>query len=296
MAVTDIDAYLDALWLERGLSLNTLESYRRDLRAFSGWLEARARSLPGATQEDIEAYMAERLRSGASSRSTARALSCLRGYYASLVREGALSAAPTERVPGPKAGRALPKTLSEADVEALLMAPAGNSEPVAVRDLAMLELLYAAGLRVSELISLTVSEINLRQGIVRVTGKGGRERLVPIGQSAELCLAAYLRSARGLLLGPVASDCVFPSRRGSPMTRQAFWYRIKHWAAVANIRAPLSPHTLRHAFATHLLNHGADIRSVQLLLGHRDLSTTQIYTYVAEQRMRQLVADHHPRG
>jgi integrase/recombinase XerD len=230
-----------------------------------------------------------------SPRSAARALSCLRGFYRHLLRSGDISADPTLDLDSPRIGRPLPKTLSEEDVEALLQAPELDNA-VGFRDRCMLELLYACGLRVSELTGLRLSELSLNQGVVRVSGKGGKERLVPVGEEALHWLQRYLREVRPELLGTQASDMLFPGRRGEAMTRQTFWYRIKHHARVAGISKPISPHVLRHAFATHLVNHGADLRVVQLLLGHSDLSTTQIYTHVARQRLQDLHGQHHPRG
>ncbi len=290
-----IDRYMDALWMERGLSDNTLASYRRDLSACAGWLSGQSATLAAATSVQLQRYLAARFDQGLSARSSARLLSCLRGFYRYLVRENCRSEDPTARIDNPKLGRPLPKSLTEADVEALLAAP-GRGDPIALRDRAMLEVLYASGLRVSELVSLTMPQINLRQGVVRVMGKGSKERLVPLGEEALAWLQRYTREARGELLKGLSSDVVFPSSRGRMMTRQTFWHRIKHWAAVAGIEKPLSPHTLRHAFATHLLNNGADLRVVQLLLGHSDLSTTQIYTHIAQSRMQALHAAHHPRG
>lgn len=290
-----INQYLDALWLEKGLADNTRSSYQRDLAAFAYYLESAGGSLLKADEGHVLTYLAGRHQQGYSSRSTARMLSCLRGFYRHQLQAGVLSADPVANVQNPKLARPLPKLLSEGDVESLLAAPdVGN--PIGLRDRAMLELLYASGLRVSELVGLSMPWLNMRQQVVRVTGKGSKERLVPMGDEAAHWIGRYLREARGSLLGPTVSEVVFPSSRGRMMTRQTFWHRIKHWAQVAGIEKPLSPHTLRHAFATHLLNHGADLRVVQLLLGHSDLSTTQIYTHVAKARMQQLHAEHHPRG
>ena len=231
----------------------------------------------------------------ASQRSSSRLLSCLRGFYHYCLLDGLLAEDPTALVALPRQSRAVPSSLSEADVEALLAVPE-LGEALGLRDRAMFEVLYACGLRVSELVALTLEQVNLRQGVVRVFGKGARERLVPLGEEAIDWLLRYLREARGELLLGRPSDVLFPSQRGEQMTRQAFWYRIKLHARAAGIDKPLSPHTLRHAFATHLLNHGADLRVVQMLLGHRDLSTTQIYTHVARARLQALHAEHHPRG
>ncbi|MCB1647276.1 MAG: site-specific tyrosine recombinase XerD [Pseudomonadales bacterium] len=291
-----IDQYLDALWLEKGLSQNTLDSYRRDLRHFSDWLIQRSRSLLTARREDILAYLAARMSQGLKSRSTARCLSCLRGLYRYLLRENRISTDPSLRIDNPRTGRPLPDTLTEADVEALLAAP-DVSTSLGLRDRAMLEVLYATGLRVTELVTLQLTQVNLRQGVVRVTGKGSKERLVPLGEEAINWMIRFVNEGRaGLLKGNTASPVLFPSSHGREMTRQTFWHRIKLHARTADIRKKLSPHTLRHAFATHLLNHGADLRVVQLLLGHSDLSTTQIYTHVARQRMKELHQVHHPRG
>ncbi|MGH8435498.1 MAG: site-specific tyrosine recombinase XerD, partial [Pseudomonas sp.] len=240
-------------------------------------------------------HLAWRLNAGYVARSTARFLSGLRGFYRFLLRENLIATDPTLRVEMPQLGRPLPKSLSEADVEALLAAPDWG-EPIGLRDRAMLEVLYACGLRVTELISLTLEQVNLRQGVLRVFGKGSKERLVPLGEEAIVWIERYVREARPFLLDGKPSDVLFPSQRGEQMTRQAFWYRIKHQAKVAGISKSLSPHTLRHAFATHLLNHGADLRVVQMLLGHSDLSTTQIYTHIARARLQELHAQHHPRG
>lgn len=296
----DIDAYIDGVWLRRGLSANTLAAYRRDLQAFGSWLAAEAgRDLHQAHDYDIEEYLAARHASGLSARSTARLLSCLRGYYRDAVDAGRVDSDPTLDIAQPLLGRPLPKSLSENDVEALLAAP--NSEdpmgcPTEFRDRAMLELLYATGLRVSELVGLDVSSLNTRQGVVRVVGKGGRERLTPVGEVALRWLTRYLAEARPALLCGKPSDVMFPSRRAKAMTRQTFWHAIKRYALRAGILPEISPHTLRHAFATHLLDHGADLRSVQMMLGHADLSTTQIYTHVARDRLKRLHSTHHPRG
>jgi len=290
-----IEHYLSALWLERGLSENTLTSYRSDLESCSRWLRSQSLDLLGASESDVQAYLASRFEARNSARSVARSLSCLRGFYAYCLREGKVESNPTAMIESPKLGRPLPKSLTEDDVERLLQAPDSDT-PLGVRDKTMLELLYATGLRVSELVGLELSQINPRQGVVRVMGKGGKERLVPVGEEALFCLLTYLKETRQALLGRGSSEVLFPSTRGGRMTRQTFWHRIKHWARVAGIEKPISPHILRHAFATHLVNHGADLRVVQLLLGHSDLSTTQIYTHIARARMRELHAKHHPRG
>lgn len=290
-----ISEYLDAIWMEKGLSDNTQESYRRDLTQFAAWLNEQSHSLLDVGSALVQEYLNIRLQQKLSSRTSARFLSCVRGFYRYLLRENRISENPLVLVDNPKLSRPLPKSLSESDVEALLAAP-DLSDPVGLRDRTMLEVLYACGLRVSELIDLTMPQINLRQNVVRVMGKGSKERLIPMGEEAAAWLARYLREARPVLLNNMPDEIVFPSTRARPMTRQTFWYRIKHWAMVAGIKKELSPHTLRHAFATHLLNHGADLRVVQLLLGHSDLSTTQIYTHVAKLRMKQQHALHHPRG
>lgn len=290
-----IDRFLDALWLEKGLSDNTRAAYRSDLALFNGWLDERGVRLVEAGREVILDHLAWRLANDYKARSTARLLSGLRGFYRFLLREGAIAVDPTLRVEMPRLGRPLPKALSEADVEALLAAP-DTGDPLGLRDRAMLEVLYATGLRVTELVSLRLEQINPRQGVLRTFGKGNKERLVPLGDEAMHWLERYLRQGRGLLLGDKASDVVFPSLRGGQMTRQTFWHRIKLHAKTAGIASSISPHTLRHAFATHLLNHGADLRTVQLLLGHSDLSTTQIYTHIARARLQELHAQHHPRG
>ncbi len=281
------------MWLQRGLAANTLQAYRRDLEAFARWLAPR--TLDQAGMDDLFQFLGERQKAGYSSRSTARLLSCLRGFYRHLTEQGIVAIDPTQRLDLPKLGRPLPVSLSEAQVTALLQVP-DCEQPVGLRDRSMLELLYATGLRVTELIELKLSMLNLRQGVVRVVGKGGRERLVPVGEQALDWLQRYLASGRALLLGGRTSDVLFPSRRGRAMTRQTFWYAVKRYASQAGIRVTISPHTLRHAFATHLVNHGADLRAVQMMLGHADLSTTQIYTHVAQRRLKSLHAEHHPRG
>jgi integrase/recombinase XerD len=290
-----IDAFLDALWMEKGLSQNTLSSYRRDLLQFDGWLQKVGCGLMTVKKSEIERYLAFRLQQKKSARSTARLLSCLRGFYRYQLRESRISTDPTLEVDSPRLGRPLPKSLSEQDVEALLNAP-DVDQPLELRDRAMLELLYASGLRVTELVSLQIGQLSLSQGVVRVMGKGSKERLVPTGEEALFWLQRYIKQGRPMLMGGAMSEVLFPSMRGTMMTRQTFWYRIKLYAQRSGISKSLSPHTLRHAFATHLINHGADLRVVQLLLGHSDLSTTQIYTHVARERMKELHARHHPRG
>ncbi|MCB1679116.1 MAG: site-specific tyrosine recombinase XerD [Halioglobus sp.] len=292
----EIDRYIDAMWMEKGLSMHSLSSYRRDLRQFDDWLVSnRGSSVLRADRAALQAYLGVRLAQGQSARSSARFLSCVRGFYRYQLREGRIAVDPTVNVDSPQLGRPLPRSLSEAEVDRLLQAP-DLELALEFRDRTMLELLYACGLRVSELTALQVVQINLNQGVVRVFGKGGKERLVPVGEEALDWLRRYMAGPRAELSQGLPSDVVFPSRRGRQMTRQTFWYRIKIYARRAGISKHLSPHTLRHAFATHLLNHGADLRVVQMLLGHSDLSTTQIYTHVAKQRMQELHAQHHPRG
>ena len=290
-----IEAFIDGLWMERGLSAHTLSAYRADLAGFALWLQGQGGDLMSVRRDRLLQYLAARVQAGAKPRSTARLLSSLRRFYRFQVREGRLSEDPTALVESPKLGRPLPKALSESEVEALLQAPEEN-DPLGLRDRTMLELIYATGLRVSELVGMTLDQLNLRQGVVRITGKGSKERLVPVGEEALSWLERYLALGRPALLGRRQAAHLFVTQRGEGLTRQAFWYRVKHYARVACIARPLSPHTLRHSFATHLLNHGADLRVVQLLLGHSDLSTTQIYTHVARQRLQELHAKHHPRG
>lgn len=295
MANSLVDQFLEGLWLEKGLSDNSLSAYRRDLAQFSGWLEGSDRKLMDADHLLLQQFLGWRTEQAYSARSTARMLSAIRGFYRYLLRRELISEDPVRLIESPKLGRYLPQMLSEAEVEALLAAPMVD-RPLEFRDRTMLELLYASGLRVSELVGLRTSSINLRQGVVRVLGKGSKERLVPLGENSLDWLERYLADARLQLMGDIRTDALFPGRGGKSMTRQTFWYRIKKYALKAGIDKPLSPHTLRHAFATHLLNHGADLRVVQLLLGHSDLSTTQIYTHVAMHRLQQLHAEHHPRG
>ncbi|MCW8905958.1 MAG: site-specific tyrosine recombinase XerD [Sedimenticola sp.] len=291
-----IERFADALWMERGLSRNTLSAYQSDLAKLSEWLQAqRGKLLLEASREDLLEYLASRARSGSKARSSARTLSCMRQFFQHALREGWVGFDPSSLIEAPKLGRPLPKSLTEQEVEALLAAP-DTGRPEGFRDRAMLELLYATGLRVSELVTLQFSQLSLNQGVVRVVGKGGKERLVPLGDEAVEWLSRFIRSARFELLGGRLSDDLFPTRRGAAMTRQAFWYRIRKHAVAAGITRHLSPHTLRHAFATHLLNHGADLRVVQMLLGHSDLSTTQIYTHVARERLKQMHQQHHPRA
>ncbi len=291
-----IESFLDAMWLERGLSENTLSAYRTDLNKFCSFSASQDRhfSLLNFTKADIEFYLAHRYDLGLSERSTSRFLSSLRTFCGYLLQQKHRDDDPMRLLQNPKLPQTLPKTLSEEQVENLLNAP-NTEDPIELRDKAMLEVLYASGLRVSELVSLRIGQIDLQQGVARVTGKGNKDRLVPLGEEAVSWLLRFLKVGRPMLLKS-ETDVVFPSKRGVLMTRQTFWHRIKYYAIVAGINSPLSPHTLRHAFATHLLNHGADLRVVQMLLGHSDLSTTQIYTHVATERLQKLVAEHHPRG
>jgi len=290
-----VDRFVDSVWMENGLSSNTLDAYRRDLYRLACWLRPRHVRLVAANPADLQNFIAEQYHQKRALRSSARLLSSLRRFYRFLVRDGQRRDDPTTDIESPKLDRPLPHSLSEREVEDLLNAP-DTSQPLGVRDRAMLELLYACGLRVSELVSLRHEQLNLVQGVVRVLGKGNKERLVPLGEEAIIWLQRYLQGARASLLKGVQLDTVFVSRKASGMTRQAFWYRLRQYAHSAGIHGHLSPHTLRHAFATHLVNHGADLRVVQMLLGHSDLSTTQIYTHVARERLRQLHQVHHPRG
>jgi len=291
-----LDRFCDALWLEDGLARNTLESYRRDLAQCAAWLERTSgKRLLEAGKADLLAYLAARVGAGARARTTARELSSLKRFFRYAVREGQVDADPTITVDAPKLPRSLPKSLTEAEVEALLDAPDVATD-LGLRDRAMLEVLYASGLRVSELVGLTAAQVSLDMGVVRVLGKGAKERLVPLGEEALDWVQRYVGSARQALLAGRVSDTLFVTHRAEGMTRQAFWHLIRRHALAAGIAKPLSPHTLRHAFATHLLNHGADLRVVQMLLGHSDISTTQIYTHVARERLKQLHEKHHPRG
>jgi len=291
-----LDAFCDALWLEDGLARNTLESYRRDIGQFGTWLvERRGHALLGAGKADVLEYLAYRVKAKSRARTTARLLSSLKRFYRYAVREGRVDADPTLTIAAPKLVRGLPKTLTEADVERLLTAPDVATD-LGLRDRAMLEVLYATGLRVTELVDLHVSQVSQDMGVVRVMGKGAKERIVPLGEEALAWLAQYLRSSRANLLGARGTQALFVTARADRMTRQAFWHNISRYGRKAGIAAPISPHVLRHAFATHLINHGADLRVVQLLLGHSDISTTQIYTHVARERLKQLHAQHHPRG
>lgn len=291
-----IEAFIDVLFLEHGLSENTLAAYRTDLEKCDAYMKAEQGrdNLLEVTQQDIEQYLAYRVDLGLKPRSTARAISALKRFYLHWVKTQKISASPMVNIALPKTGQAIPKTLTENEVEALLDAP-NVEDPMGLRDKAMLELLYATGLRVTELVGLRMEQINLRQAVVLVRGKGGKERMVPMGEEAQHWIDLFIQQGRALMIKH-ATDFVFPSKRGIGMTRQTFWHRIKHYAILANITSPLSPHTLRHAFATHLLNHGADLRVVQMMLGHSDLSTTQIYTHVASERLKSLHQEHHPRA
>ena len=296
---SSIDDFIDSLWLEDGLSDNTLLAYRRDLTGFSDWLEKHKHlnisEVNQAERENIQLYLAYRVQNGASPRSAARLLSTLRRYYRNQIRDGKRKEDPTRDIDSPRIGRPLPDTLSEQQVINLLDAP-DITTARGLRDRTMLEVLYSTGLRVTELVGLSMQQINLQAGVLRVIGKGSKERILPLGEVAEDWMREYLASARPELVSQYSSDVVFSGRSGKTLTRQAFWYAIKKHAVNAGIRTHLSPHTLRHAFATHLLNHGADLRVVQMLLGHSDLSTTQIYTHVARERLNKLHQQHHPRG
>jgi integrase/recombinase XerD len=291
-----IEQFLDALWLERNLAENTLASYRLDLQALVAWLNQQNIPLLQAQALDLQAFLAERVEGGYKATSSARLLSAMRRLFQYLYRENMRNDDPTALLASPKLPQRLPKDLSEVQVDALLQAPCVD-QPLELRDKAMLEVLYATGLRVSELVGLTISDVSLRQGVVRVIGKGNKERLVPLGEEAVYWIENYLEHGRPWMVNGQALDVLFPSNRCQQMTRQTFWHRIKHYAILAGIDSErLSPHVLRHAFATHLLNHGADLRVVQMLLGHSDLSTTQIYTHVATERLKQLHQQHHPRA
>lgn len=292
-----IDAFCDALWLEHGLSKNSLDAYRRDLRAFARWLEVKRperADLHAVQPQDIAAYFADRHAESKPS-SANRRLSVLKRFYQLALRERRIAQDPCLKMASARQPARFVHTLSEAQVDALLNAPDVGT-PLGLRERTMLELMYASGLRVSELVTLKVVELSLNDGVLRITGKGSKTRLVPFGEQARHWLERYLKEARGQILDGQVDDALFVTGRGGPMTRQMFWVVIKKHAARAGITAPLSPHTLRHAFATHLLNHGADLRVVQLLLGHADISTTQIYTHVARERLKHLHAQHHPRG
>jgi len=289
-----LDAFIDHLWLEDGLSKNTLESYRADLTQFAHWLQQQKSDLLTANQAHIQHYLAAKFPLS-KPRSIGRLIASMRRFYRYCLRENLIQIDPSLQIESPKLPRSLPKSLNEQEVEDLLHAPNIN-EPIGLRDRAMLELLYASGLRVSELVNIKVSEVSTQDGVVRVTGKGNKTRLVPMGEEAADWIVRYMKFGRTELLQKKMSDSLFVTNRAAAMTRQAFWYLIKRYALQAGINKPMSPHVLRHAFATHLLNHGADLRVVQMLLGHSDISTTQIYTHVARERLKSLHSVHHPRG
>ena len=289
-----IDAFIDALWLEEGLSKNTLAAYRRDLSLYAAWLAGRGRALDSTGEADLNGYFAAR-HEGSKATSANRRLTVFKRYFRWALRERLITADPTLRLQSAKQPLRVPKTLTEAQVEALLDAPDVDT-PLGLRDRTMLELIYASGLRVSELVTLKTFNVSMSEGVLRVLGKGSKERLVPFGQVARDWISRYLADARPAILDGQQTEDLFVTGRGQGMTRAMFWVIVKKQAAAAGITAPLSPHTLRHAFATHLLNHGADLRAVQMLLGHADISTTTIYTHVARERLKQLHAAHHPRG
>jgi integrase/recombinase XerD len=288
-----IDQFLDAVWVEQGLSENTLSAYGSDLRIFAKWLSGK--SMLEVDGAELSSFLASRYKEGIGNRSTARILSSLRRFYGYYIRENSIKVDPTALIESPHIGQPLPASLSEQDVELLLDAPEVTNA-LGFRDRTMLEMLYATGLRVSELVNLKFEQISFRQGVVRIIGKGNKERLVPVGEEAMSWLENYMGQARKTILGERQCDYLFVTNRADSMTRQAFWHIIKRYAKKAGINKELSPHTLRHAFATHLLNHGADLRVVQLLLGHSDLSTTQIYTHIARERLKELHSKYHPRG
>ncbi|RUO38216.1 site-specific tyrosine recombinase XerD [Aliidiomarina shirensis] len=292
--MNDISVFLDKLWLQQGVSQHTLSAYRSDLVHFQNWLQPRGVDLVAASRQDLEDYLAHLSKAGMHPRSQSRFLSAVRKYFRYILQQGVRADDPCAHLHSPKQPASIPKSLSEDAVSALLAAP-NVTETLGLRDKAMLELLYATGLRVSELVQLQMNEVSVRQGLVRVVGKGNKERLVPLGEEALHWLAEYLRVARPELMKQ-NRDVVFFSLRGQQMTRQTFWHRIRHYAVIAGLPEGISPHRLRHAFATHLLNHGADLRALQMLLGHSDIATTQIYTEVAKARLKQLHEQHHPRG
>ncbi len=293
-AIDTIDQFIDNLWLEDGLSQNTLASYRLDLNSFAIWLAKQDKPLLGVVHADIQNFLADKF-SHLKARSLNRLIASLRRFYRHQLAQNKITVDPTLQIEAPKMPRSLPKSLNEKEVVDLLNAP-NIDEDTGLRDRAMLELLYACGLRVSELVSIKVFEVSLNEGVVRVTGKGSKTRLVPMGQEAVDWISRYLKEARGNILKEQITDALFVTNRGEAMTRQMFWYMIKRYALMAGIKKHISPHVLRHAFATHLLNHGADLRVVQMLLGHSDISTTQIYTHVARERLKRLHEKHHPRG
>ena len=289
----DVQSYLDAIWYERNLSANTVSAYRNDLQAFEAWL---GKGLRDCSRQELVEYLAESTVSGKATSSRSRFLSSVRGFFNHAVENGLITDNPIANIESPKLGQRLPDYLSEAEVESLINAPQPAKNAVEFRDRAMLEVLYATGLRVSELIKLECESVNFNQGTLRVVGKGNKERIVPLGDEALHWIRRFNENARLDLLSNGTSDVLFPSKRGKMMTRQTFWHAIKRYAQRADIDRHLSPHTLRHAFATHLLNHGADLRAVQLMLGHASLSTTQIYTRIANERLKSVHAAHHPRG
>jgi len=292
----EIDRFIDSLWSQKGLAELTLRAYQQDLRQFSHWLVKQDGRLIGADQADIQRYLAERFDAGASARSNARLLSTLKQYYRHLIRIGARRDNPTALISAPRIQRSLPQSLAESDIDKLLAAPDLESA-YGMRDRCMLELMYSSGLRVSELVGLQLNQVNTKLGLVRLVGKGNKERVVPVGEEALYWLSVYVKQARpSLQRAKSNSDALFLSSRGSGITRQAFWQNIKKHLLQAGVKTLFSPHSLRHAFATHLLNHGADLRTVQMLLGHSSLSTTQIYTHIAQERLASLHAEHHPRG
>jgi len=290
-----IALFADHLWMHDGLSQHTLSSYQTDLKIFARWLVGQNASLLSINESILQDYLSLRFSQKFSERSTARLLSTLRRFYAYAVEANSIQFDPTAKIASPKLSKPLPKTLSESDVEQLLNAPDVSTD-IGIRDIAMIELMYASGLRVSELISIEFSQISLQQGVVRVLGKGSKERLVPFGEVALTAIEQYIKAARNTYVGNRSCDYLFVSARGKKMTRQTFWHRLKFYARQTSIKTDLSPHTLRHAFATHLLTHGADLRTLQLLLGHSDLSTTQIYTHIAKERLQHIHSVHHPRG
>jgi len=291
-----IEAFLDNLLTQAGLSSNTLDAYRNDIMHFIQWVRHEGYDLTGLNRDNLREYVYNRVLGGDKPRTTARQLSSLRRFFRYLLGEGIIKFDPTLEIESPRLGRPLPKALSEEDVDRLLATP-DTDKPLGLRDRAMLEVLYATGIRVSELVGMHMQQVDTNQGLAKVVGKGNKERLVPLGEESLEWLERYLAGARRQLLGEQhQSDYLFVTSRGGPMTRQAFWHNLKKHVAVAGIQTSVSPHTLRHAFATHLLNHGADLRAVQMLLGHSDLSTTQIYTQVARERLKQLHGRHHPRG
>ncbi|HTH80234.1 MAG TPA: site-specific tyrosine recombinase XerD [Ramlibacter sp.] len=294
LSQSSIDSFIDALWLEEGLSRNTLDAYRRDLQLFATWLSGQRRAIESTTEHDINGYFTAR-HSESKATTANRRLTVLRRYFRWALRERLITADPTLKLEAAKQALRVPKTMTEAQVEALLAAPDANT-PLGLRDRAMLELIYASGLRVSELVGLKTFHLSMNDHVLRVTGKGDKERLVPFGLVARDWIVRYLSDARPRILAGQQTQDVFVTARGQGMTRAMFWVLVKKYARAAGINSPLSPHTLRHAFATHLLNHGADLRAVQMLLGHADISTTTIYTHIARERLKQLHAQHHPRG